>query len=67
VGGASGFLFNNVDGQPSEFQASLLDGRQRDNPAIAVGGSGQYIAVGWEDKSPSPGAGIVARRFPVPQ
>jgi hypothetical protein len=67
AGGASGFLFNNVDGQPTEFQASLTDGRQRDNPAIAVGGAGQFLAIGWEDKSPNPGSGIIARRFPVPQ
>jgi hypothetical protein len=67
LGGSSGFLFNNVDGQPTEFQASLAEGRVRANPAVAVGGAGPFIAIGWEDKSPNPGSGIVVRRFPLPQ
>jgi hypothetical protein len=67
LGGSSGFLFNNVDGQPTEFQASVADGRTRANPAVASGGSGPFVAIGWEDKSPNPGSGIVVRRFPAPQ
>lgn len=72
--GAGGFLFNPVDGQTSEFQAtrtepSTSDARQ--NPAIAVGGSAPYVAIGWEDNSGAGNGatgekGIFARRFPVP-
>jgi hypothetical protein len=65
LGGAGGFLFNNVTGQASEFQASRADGRTRDAPALAVGGAGPYVVIGWEDKTAG-GAGIVARRFPLP-
>jgi hypothetical protein len=65
LGGSSGFLFNNVNGQLTEFQASRVDGRDRAAPVIAVGGSGPFVAIGWEDKSSS-NAGIVARRFPLP-
>ncbi|MBX3225096.1 MAG: hypothetical protein KF795_31555 [Labilithrix sp.] len=65
LGGSSGFLFNNVNGQTTEFQASRDDGRNRAAPVAAVGGSGPFVAIGWEDKSSS-NAGIVARRFPLP-
>jgi hypothetical protein len=65
LGGSTGFLFNNVNGQSSEFQASRTEGRTRANPAVAAGGSGPFVAIGWEDKS-AMGAGIVARRFPLP-
>lgn len=66
AGGTSGFLFNNVDGQSTSFQASRTDGRPRANTAVAVGGSGPFVAIGWEDKGAAPNAGIVARRFPLP-
>ena len=65
LGGSAGFLFNNVDGQSSEFQVSRIEGRTRANPSVASGGSGPFVAIGWEDKSAT-GAGIVARRFPLP-
>lgn len=65
LGGSSGFLFNNVNGQTTEFQASRVDGRDRAAPVAAVGGSGPFVAIGWEDKS-SDNAGIVVRRFPLP-
>ncbi len=65
LGGSSGFLFNNVNGQSSEFQASRTEGRTRANPAVTSGGSGPFVAIGWEDKS-SMGAGIIVRRFPLP-
>jgi len=66
LGGEAGFLFNNVNGQSTDFQASRVDGRTRANPTVAVGGSGPYVAIGWEDKGSAPNAGIVARRFPLP-
>jgi hypothetical protein len=65
LGGTAGFLFNNVNGQSTEFQASRSDGRQRANPAVTAGGSGPFVAIGWEDRT-APGAGIVVRRFPLP-
>jgi hypothetical protein len=65
LGGTSGFLFNNVNGQSTEFQASRTDGRARANPAVVAGGSGPFVAIAWEDQT-APGAGIVARRFPLP-
>jgi hypothetical protein len=66
LGGTSGFLFNNVDGQATSFQASRVEGRTRANAAVGVGGSGPFVAIGWEDKGAAPNAGIVARRFPTP-
>ena len=65
-GGSSGFLFNNVDGQSDEFQASVDDGgsHNRQNPAAVVGGSGPFVAIGWEDQAGTPG--IYVRRFPLP-
>lgn len=65
LGGSSGFLFNNVTGQSSEYQASSADGRTRANPVVVAGGSGPFIAIAWEDNSAT-GSGIVARRFPLP-
>jgi len=65
LGGSAGFLFNNVNGQSTEFQASRSAGRERANPVVTSGGAGPYVAIGWEDKT-SPGAGIIARRFPLP-
>jgi hypothetical protein len=65
LGGTAGFLFNNVNGQSTEFQASRGADRTRANPAVASGGAGPFVAIAWEDKT-APGAGIVARRFPLP-
>jgi hypothetical protein len=65
LGGTSGFLFNNVNGQSTEFPASRAEGRARANPAVVAGGSGPFVAIAWEDQT-APGAGIVARRFPLP-
>jgi hypothetical protein len=66
LGGTSGFLFNSVDAQSGEFQASVADGRTRANPTVAVGGSGPFLAIGWEDTTAAATSGIYARRFPVP-
>ncbi|HVJ89236.1 MAG TPA: hypothetical protein VM580_05485, partial [Labilithrix sp.] len=66
LGGSSGFLFNNVNGQSTEFQASRIDGRERATPVAVAGGSGPFVAIGWEDKTSKAGAGIVVRRFPLP-
>ncbi|WP_394849304.1 hypothetical protein LZC95_17890 [Pendulispora brunnea] len=65
LGGDAGALFNHVDGQESEFQASIVSGRGRANPTVAVGGAGAYVAIGWEDTTNDPRAGIYGRRFPV--
>ncbi len=65
LGGSDGFLFNNVNGQTTEFQASREDGRDRAAPVAAVGGSGPFVAIGWEDQSDD-NAGIIVRRFPLP-
>ncbi len=66
--GTNGFLFNAVNGQSTDFQASIEDGHQRTNPAVVVGGAGPFVAVGWQDDTGAPGAykGIFVRRFPVP-
>lgn len=66
LGGTSGFLFNHVNGQSTEFTASRVEGRTRANPVVAAGGSKPFVVIGWEDKT-SPGAGIVVRRFPLPE
>jgi hypothetical protein len=68
IGGATGFLFENIDGQSDEFQADLgTDStRTRANPAVVVGGAGPFIAIGWEDKGPGGSVGILTRRFPLP-
>lgn len=64
LGGSGGFLFNPVDGQASEFQASREAGRKRGAPSIASGGAGPFVAVVWEDITEG-FAGIVGRRFPL--
>jgi hypothetical protein len=61
----SGFDFNSVTGQDSEFQVSVATGDTRANPVVAIGGSGPFIAFAWEDQTASP-PGIYARRFPLP-
>lgn len=66
LGGTSGFLFNNVDGQASAFVASRGDERARAAPAVVVGGATPFVAIGWEDKT-SGGSGVVVRRFPLPE
>ncbi len=66
LGGDSGFLFNNVDAQNGEFQASVDDGRTRANPTAVVGGAGAAIAIGWEDNTTDARSGIYGRRFPLP-
>ncbi len=65
VGGSSGFLFNPVDGQNSDFVASAagVAGARR-KPTVAVGGDG-YVAMAWEDQSASH-TGVFLRRFPLP-
>jgi len=69
---ATGFLYNPVDGQTSEFQATRADAdpSARHNPAVAIGGTVPYVAIGWEDNSGAATSmaekGILARRFPVP-
>ncbi len=60
IGGATGFLFNPIDGQTDEFQASIAAGVTRENPTVAIGGSGPWIAIGWDD-----GTTVFARRFPT--
>jgi len=65
VGGSEGFLFNHIDGQETEFQASVVAGRARANPTIAVGGAGTFVAIGWEDTTNDDRAGIYGRRLPV--
>ena len=65
LGGSGGYLFNNVDGQAHEFQASIIDGHARGNPTVTIGGSGPFIAIGWEDRDASK-PGIFVRRFPTP-
>lgn len=66
LGGDAGFLFNNVNGQSTEFQASRSEGRRRANPVVAAGGSGPFVGIAWEDQTAAGTAGIVARRFPLP-
>jgi hypothetical protein len=68
--GAGGFLYNYVNGQNSDFQASVAEGETRNNPVAAVGGNGgQYVSIAWEDNTGSPSTfkGIWGRRFPLPQ
>jgi hypothetical protein len=62
---ASGFDFNNVTGQNDEFQVSAVDGHKRANPAVAIGGAGPFVAMGWEDQTAG-SPGIYGRRFPLP-
>jgi hypothetical protein len=70
LGGTAGFLFNPVDGQASEFQASRDDGaaagatKKRAKPSVAAGGAGPFVAIVWEDQSDA-SPGIFGRRFPL--
>jgi hypothetical protein len=66
--GTTGFLFNGVNAQQSEFQASREEGRTRLAPAAAVGGSAPFVAIAWQDDTGAPGSyqGIFGRRFPAP-
>lgn len=68
LGGQAGFLFNSVNGQATEFEASRADGRTRAAPVVAIGGNvgGEAaVAIGWEDTTPKT-PGIMVRRFPLP-
>ncbi len=62
---AGGFPFNPVDGTDSEFAVGTRTARKRSAPAVAVGGKGPFAAIAWEDQA-AQGAGIYARRLPVP-
>ena len=66
LGGNEGVLFNPIDGQATEFLASATPGRRRANPAIAVGGTGPFVAIAWEDTTSDAKAGIYGRRLPGP-
>jgi hypothetical protein len=63
-GAASGFLYNPVDGQNGDFQASPAEPGARARPAVAVGGN-SHVAIGWEDQSVEH-TGVWVRRFPLP-
>jgi hypothetical protein len=65
LGWSGGFLFNNVDGQSGEFQASVAAGRKRANPVVAAGGAG-HVVVGWDDVTGDATSGTYGRRFPLP-
>lgn len=65
LGGSTGYLFNNVNGLSTEFQASRAEQRARKTPVVVSGGAGPFVAIGWEDTS-KPFAGIIVRRFPLP-
>ncbi len=65
--GTSGFLYNSVNGQLGDFQASTLDGETRANPTAVAGGSGPYVLIAWEDNAGANQQGIYGRRFPAPQ
>jgi hypothetical protein len=58
----TGFDFNNVNGQADEFQASLANGKTRNNPSVAIGGAGPFIGIAWERGND----GVYGRRFPSP-
>ncbi len=62
---AEGFPFNPVDGSDSEFSVGVKTARKRSAPSVAIGGKEPFAAIAWEDQSAS-GAGIYARRLPVP-
>ena len=57
--------FNAVTGQNDEFPVSLAQGHTRAAPAVAIGGSGTFIAFAWQDES-NAAPGIYGRRFPLP-
>ncbi len=67
--GTGGFMFNAVDGQSDDFQASTTDGETRANPVATVGGAGPFVVIAWEDNTGAPTSfkGIWGRRFPLPQ
>ena len=64
LGGTAGFLFNNVNGQSTEFQASRAEGRTRANPAVVAGGSGpvRRHRMGRQDARPAPASSRAASR-----
>lgn len=65
LGAGTGFLFNPIDGQNTDFLASSpgIAGARR-KPSVAVGGGG-WLVMGWHDESGGhPGAFV--RRFPLP-
>jgi hypothetical protein len=63
-GAASGVLYNPVDGQNGDFEASPAGPGARARPAVAVGGNG-HVVIGWEDASVEH-TGVWVRRFPLP-
>ncbi len=65
--GVGGYMFNAVNEQSTDFQASTLNGETRGNPIAAVGGAGPFVAIAWEDNANAAGAGVWGRRFPLPQ
>jgi hypothetical protein len=65
IGKASGFGFNNVNGQNGPFLATHPGIKhQRSNPAIAIG---KFVAIGWQDADPSEPHGVIVRRLPLPR
>ncbi|MBM4375966.1 MAG: hypothetical protein FJ095_12845 [Deltaproteobacteria bacterium] len=65
IGKASGFGFNNVNGQNGPFPATHpAIKHQRSNPAIAIG---KFVAIGWQDPDPSDPHGVIVRRLPLPR
>jgi hypothetical protein len=64
LGAEGGSLYNSVNGQNVDFDASQpgVAGTRR-LPAVAIGGAG-FVAIGWQDVGGSPG--IYVRRFPLP-
>ncbi len=58
--GSKGFDLNPSDGTPNEFTASRTTGVQRENPVVAIGGSGPWAAIGWDV-----GGIVSARLFPT--
>jgi hypothetical protein len=66
--GTTGFLFNGVNAQQTEFQASREQGRTRLSPAVAVGGRGPFVSIAWQDDTGATATymGIFGRRFPAP-
>ncbi len=61
---ASGFGFNNVDGQNGAFLASHPGiAHPRVAPSVALG---EFVAIGWQDSSSDNPHGMIVRRFPLP-
>lgn len=66
LGSSSGFVFNDVDGQNTDFLASSPGiAGDRHKPAVAYGGDG-YVVFAWDDQSAGH-PGVFASRFPTPQ